>query len=257
MGTQSKSFEEVGDILRLHSGGLSTGVYAFSSLGNLSTTSNALSLSSYFIDDQTKKHSSVLFGVMEDVLRDAKWDDLDRLYTLLNGLVSSSMNSIASAGHQYAMSAAVKYFSPSLTKAELYGGLEHVTFLNKNVKEDKAVLGGISMKLKEIAEFLLSSRDTKYAINATEFGYKETSSALRGFSDSFKWNTSQAELKHTFSTTSLKESSRQVFPVPFNVNYTAKAFTGVPYTHADSIPLQVLSSMMTTHYLHKEIREKG
>lgn len=32
---------------------------------------------------------------------------------------------------------------------------------------------------------------------------------------------------------------------------------GVPYTHADGASLQVLSSLMTNHYLHREIREKN
>lgn len=32
---------------------------------------------------------------------------------------------------------------------------------------------------------------------------------------------------------------------------------GVPYTHEDGAKYQVLSSLMTNHYLHKEIREKN
>lgn len=45
--------------------------------------------------------------------------------------------------------------------------------------------------------------------------------------------------------------------MPFQVNFAAKALRGVPYTHEDGASLQVLSSLMTTHYLHKEIREKN
>jgi Zn-dependent M16 (insulinase) family peptidase len=45
--------------------------------------------------------------------------------------------------------------------------------------------------------------------------------------------------------------------LPFQVNFSAKVLRGVPYTHADGASLQVLSSLMTNHYLHREIREKN
>ena len=47
------------------------------------------------------------------------------------------------------------------------------------------------------------------------------------------------------------------FPLPFQVNFSAKVLRGVPYTHPDGASLQVLSSLMTNHYLHREIREKN
>lgn len=47
------------------------------------------------------------------------------------------------------------------------------------------------------------------------------------------------------------------FPLPFAVNFSGKAMRGVPYTHADGAKLQILSSLMTNHYLHREIREKN
>lgn len=47
------------------------------------------------------------------------------------------------------------------------------------------------------------------------------------------------------------------FPLPFSVNFSGKALRGVPYTHPDGAKLQVLSSLMTSHFLHREIREKN
>jgi Zn-dependent M16 (insulinase) family peptidase len=47
------------------------------------------------------------------------------------------------------------------------------------------------------------------------------------------------------------------FPLPFSVNFSAKALRGVPYTNENGAKYQVLSSLMTNHYLHREIREKN
>lgn len=41
------------------------------------------------------------------------------------------------------------------------------------------------------------------------------------------------------------------------VNYTSMSFLGVPYTHLDGPALKILSSLLTSHYLHRELREKG
>ena len=57
--------------------------------------------------------------------------------------------------------------------------------------------------------------------------------------------------------TPLTASLKSYFSVPFAVNYTGKSYQGVPYEHADGPALQLLSHLMTNHFLHREIREKG
>jgi len=48
------------------------------------------------------------------------------------------------------------------------------------------------------------------------------------------------------------------FSIPGSqVNYVAKCFQTVPYTHPDSAKLQLLSRILSSCYLHREIREKG
>ena len=41
------------------------------------------------------------------------------------------------------------------------------------------------------------------------------------------------------------------------VAFVTRCFKTIPYTHADSAPLQVLSKLIKDGYLHREIREKG
>lgn len=45
--------------------------------------------------------------------------------------------------------------------------------------------------------------------------------------------------------------------VPFPINFTAQSLPTVPYTHPDAAPLRVLASVLSSKYLHTEIREKG
>lgn len=51
--------------------------------------------------------------------------------------------------------------------------------------------------------------------------------------------------------------AKALFPMPFQVSYTAMCLKTVPYTHKDGAALQILSQLLTYKYLHREIREKG
>lgn len=44
---------------------------------------------------------------------------------------------------------------------------------------------------------------------------------------------------------------------PFSVNFASRCIPAVPYTHPDQPKLQVLLSIMSSKFLHREIREKG
>ena len=45
---------------------------------------------------------------------------------------------------------------------------------------------------------------------------------------------------------------------PFPVHFCSAALMGAPcYTHLDAAPLRVLSRLLSSKYLHVEIREKG
>ncbi len=46
-------------------------------------------------------------------------------------------------------------------------------------------------------------------------------------------------------------------PVPFATSFTSRCLATVPYSHEDATTLQVLASLLTHHYLHREIREKN
>jgi Zn-dependent M16 (insulinase) family peptidase len=47
------------------------------------------------------------------------------------------------------------------------------------------------------------------------------------------------------------------FALPIQVNHSALCIPTIPYTHEDSPKLRVLGSLMSSCYLHREIREKG
>jgi Zn-dependent M16 (insulinase) family peptidase len=55
----------------------------------------------------------------------------------------------------------------------------------------------------------------------------------------------------------LKAPSNTFVELPVAVNFAARAVPTVAYTHEDSAALTVLSQVMSSKFLHREIREKG
>ncbi len=52
-------------------------------------------------------------------------------------------------------------------------------------------------------------------------------------------------------------SRKTYFPMPFQVNFSAKTIKTVPMLHEDSPKLQILAELLSSKYLHREIREKN
>ena len=44
---------------------------------------------------------------------------------------------------------------------------------------------------------------------------------------------------------------------PFPVHFCSKAVATVPYEHPDSAALRILAKLLSSKYLHSQIREKG
>jgi len=66
-----------------------------------------------------------------------------------------------------------------------------------------------------------------------------------------QWINSQNDSK-------LNDSTSNIFvSIPSNVNHTSVCYPTVPYSDPDYPSLQVLSSVISNDYLHREIREKG
>ncbi|CAG8814210.1 19403_t:CDS:2, partial [Racocetra persica] len=108
----------------------------------------------------------------------------------------------------------------------------------------------------EISLYLLSKPSLRVAITCGTEAVNQNEAMLKRFLPNFPDTTKSSN--HVIERPKFQMSPEKVFfPLPFAVNFSAKCFRGAPYTHSDGPKLQVLSSLMKIHYLHREIREKN
>jgi len=179
-------------------------------------------------------------------------NDPHRISTLLKMVATSAANGIAQSGHRYAMSTAAGAVNPVSQLSEKYSGMDYVNLLSALSKQDGTE---ILKKFKQLATILLNKNSMKIALNMTEecgdTFLKSTENFLGGLPG--ECSSIKSTQVSNFSPTDAKIHH----VIPFPINFTAQSHSTVPYTHPDAAPLRVLASVMSSKYLHTEIREKG
>ena len=177
VGTSKYSPEELDEVIRLHSGGLGVSASFSSALDSTSKSADLLYISSNFLDSDSRKYSSFMFDLIPEILMKSKWDNIDRIKTVISGMKSDAMNSLAGSGHMYAMQSSVRAFSDALSKSDRCGGMTNLAFLNSINVEDQSKLKEISQNLKVTLDYLILNLILRIYV-ITFFWVEHTSRAL-------------------------------------------------------------------------------
>ena len=256
LGTKNKSMEELEDMIKLKTGGVSASYYSSTSPANIDVTTEGISLSGHALDNNVP----AMFELLNTVLRETHFDGAqaeNQIRQLLQGDASGALDAVAGAGHSYARRYAEARLTPQAKLNEQIGGLTQVshtaTLAQRSTSEG---LGDIVSKLKTIQAFAISRSPTFRAaitcspesVSANEVAFSRFLTKMPASSELFK---SEPQL------TTNPFNMKTFFPLPYQVYYSALAMRTVPYIHQSGASLQILSQLLTHKHLHHEIREKG
>ncbi|CAO3606883.1 unnamed protein product [Cunninghamella blakesleeana] len=248
LGTKNQSMAEIDDEIRLYTGGLRASTTVSTNHSDIDVMEEGIALTGNCLDRNIDK----MYDIMSKLILDTNFDNLEKLRTLIIGNASGIVNSIADSGHVFARAYAGSTLTPAVHNTELLSGLTQANFISglANIED----VADISKKLKEIANIVLKQDSLRVAITCGEDAVSSNTSSLINFIE-------QLPTDHTIvkphSSVFEPKPQKTFFPLPFSVNFSSMVLRGVPYTHEDGAKYQVLSSLMTNHYLHKEIREKN
>ncbi|ORX53065.1 hypothetical protein DM01DRAFT_1322754 [Hesseltinella vesiculosa] len=248
LGTKTQSMAEIDEEIRLYTGGLRASPMISTNHSDIDVMEESIALTGNCLDRNIDKMYSILLKLVQHT----NFDDVEKLKTLIIGNASGMVNSIADAGHAFARTYAGSTLTSTLHVTEKMRGMTQVNFMNAlaNIED----LSSVSAKLKEIAQLVLKQDTMRVAVTCGSDAISKNETALLSFLEAL--DDTHSGVKAPASVFS-PHYSRTFFPLPFSVNFSAKCFRGVPYTHDDGGKYQVLASLMTQHYLHREIREKN
>ena len=250
IGTQKRDYVQMTQLMAARTGGV--GMSASARIGYQTRECMPLfSLSGKCLNRNCDK----LFEILEELIFDFSPKDHQRIQTLLLQYRAGLEAGIVQNGHRLAISLASRNFSGSRFLEEMWHGVHQL-------KEIKRITGDLSAggleylseKLRQVGKSVFNKGNMTMALT----GEKEViSSVIKKVSALRKGlpNGSRLDKGNDFG-------GEEILPyegwgTSSAVSFVASTFKTVPMAHEDAPALFVVSKLLRSMYLHREIREKG
>jgi len=253
MGAGHMDYRDLSHQLDLYTGGISASRHIFSSISDLDAYDDVVTVSSHAF----MRNISHMLELMKTVLQSPSFRDLERLRILLTGTAAQLSSAIQDSGNTYAYYHASSLLTPAAMASEKHAGVSHVEFVNwlvANLNEES--LQSISAKLAEIAEVLLKDGAERGLVVGDAHSLTQVQSEL---SSLMLQQTKAAITPESvqWSPDGQITNARTFFALPIQVNHLSQAVRTVPFLHEDAPKLMLAGRVLSSLFLHREIREKG
>ncbi|HCY87912.1 MAG TPA: peptidase M16 [Desulfobacteraceae bacterium] len=256
-GTAKSSYVEMAERMDLYTGGISMSPFSGSYFSKEGGSHSFLALQGKALD----RNIDNLFNLIDEYVNAFGFKDYDRLKSLLLQYQAAMESSIVSTGHRYAISLSAQHLSKASHINELWHGIAQYKQLRKlsagimDEAKGGPTLEALSNQLAGIAASLLKKDNFKPAVIGAAPSLLQADGRIRQIHDNLTNGTEKA-----FYTPAIDWES----PRPYDgwytntsVSFVGQSFKTVRITHEDSPGLSVISKLLRSLFLHREIREKG
>ncbi len=197
-----------------------------------------------------------MFEIINELLSEFNFSDLNRLKSLLLQYRAGLESMVVQNGHSLAMSLASRNLSPTCALSETWHGIHQLHFI-KNITNDLS-----EHKLKSLSDDLLSTGKNLFSIanfKIALIGEENTLPAASSLSASIQDNLTNGK-SNGFAAPKIESDTeiiREGWSTSSAVSFVAQTFKTVRMEHEDAPALSVISKILRSMYLHREIREKG
>jgi hypothetical protein len=197
-----------------------------------------------------------MFDIIREMLHHYEFSDLARLKNLLLEYRAGLESMVIHSGHRLAISLASRGFSKNRSLGESWSGvhqLQTIKRLSDNLDGQK--LEGLAADLAAIGRAVFTRSNFKTALigedAAMARALSDLSSVNKGFDEGAADGFSDPDIRLDADTI------REGWSTSSAVSFVALAFETVRLEHEDAAALSVISKILRSLYLHREIREKG
>ena len=197
-----------------------------------------------------------MFDIIQEVLHQHEFADLSRLKNLLLEYRAGLESMIIHNGHRLAISLASRKFSATRALGETWSGvhqLQTIKQLSENLDEQK--LGRLAAELAAIGKAVFNRNNFKMALIGEDAAIARALPNLTSVYSGFEEGTGDGFCDPDINLEA--QTVREGWSTSTAVSFVALAFETVRMEHEDSAALSVISKILRSMYLHREIREKG
>jgi Zn-dependent M16 (insulinase) family peptidase len=251
-GTSLHHYTEMARRIDAYTGGIGLGTHARTRYDQSRTCLPFISFSGKCLVRNQEK----MFEIIQELIAHFDFSDHERLKNLLNEYRAGLQSMIVHNGHRLAISVASRNFSPARSLGESWSGIHQL----KTIKQMTANLSGqklsaLSRVLTRIGNLLFTRNNFQMALIG-----EESSLTPANHSAAAIFKKLQEGKDNGFGPPRIRlgdEILREGWGTSTAVSFVALTFETVRITHADAPALAVISKLLRSMYLHREIREKG
>lgn len=261
VGTAIHDYTEMARRIDRYTGGIGLSASARTGFNEKGDCIPYISFSGKCLDRNRKE----MFKIIDELLCQIRFSDLARLKNILLEYRAGLESMIVHNGHALAMSLASRKFSRTCALGELWNGvhqLKTIKDLTDNIT-DKG-LKTLSDDLMLIAKTIFTHKNIRTAMIGEKEALTDSSFFTESIHRALENNRASGDLFYTdLSGSDLFDYERtdkilsEGWITSTSVSFVAKSFQTVRLGHEDAPAMAVISKMLRSLYLHREIREKG
>jgi Zn-dependent M16 (insulinase) family peptidase len=202
------------------------------------------------------RNQEKMFEIIQELITHFDFSDHSRLKSLLNEYRAGLQSMIVHNGHRLAISVASRNFSPARALSESWSGIHQLKTIKQmtdNLSAER--LSALSRDLMQIGNLLFTRNNFQMALIGDESSLMPAGNSAAAIFEQLRYG------KHDgFGPPRIRPGSeilREGWSTSTAVSFVALTFETVRITHADAPALAVISKLLRSMYLHREIREKG
>ena len=252
IGTARRDYTDMVQLIDAYTGGIELSTQARSQFDGEGTCLPFVTFNGKCL----ARNQDRMFAIISELLCSFDFSDLNRLKSLLLEYRAGMETMVIHNGHQLAMSLASRNFSTTMALAETWHGIHQLKMikdLTTNITDDQ--LETLSADLTLIGTTILTRSNFKMAL----IGEEQQIKAALPLTSSLQENLSP-ENDNGFKPPHMEKNDdlpREGWSTASAVSFVAQTFPVVRMEHEDSPSLAVISKILRSMYLHREIREKG
>ena len=258
VGTQVHDYTEISQLIDRYTGGIGLGAQARTSFEAPDTCLPFIALNGKCL----ARNLDAMFHVIEELMCQYSFSDLTRLKNLLLEYQAIMESGIVQNGHRLSLSLASRHFSRTAALSEAWNGIHQLHYiktitdrLSADNKQAEEVLTSLAEDLAVIGRTVFAADNVKLALVGEEASLvpaMDLTTSLRKQMNSGNGN-GFVPLNMAFE----QATPREGWSTSSAVSFVARTFKTVNMTHDDAPALAVISKLLRSMYLHREIREKG
>jgi presequence protease len=256
-GTRNQSYVEMAEKMDRFTGGVTLTPFSGTYFDKEADSHVFLALQGKALD----RNVPHLFDIVREFVLAYGFNDLDRLKNLLLQYQAGMESSIVASGHRYAISLSSRHLSMASHINEIWHGIAQYQTIQQISREitgpDTAlpVMERLAENLTAMAGAILRKDNFKPAVIGHPDALCRADQAIGQMIDQMTDGSRRAFFTPDIPTET--DIPRDGWMTNTAVSFVGQSFKTVGITHEDAPGLAVISKILRSLFLHREIREKG